>query len=233
MHFNTLSLALVAASCFVGDALAHYRFTKLIAGGTTHPEWKYIRQYDNINSRGPIEDVTSVNIRCNLNGHTYGPNTEVLTVSAGSTVGFIADGVVSHPGPFNAYLGKAPGDVKNWDGSGNSWFRIWEKGVTSISSAGMKWDDTSTQWTFQLPSALPAGEYLLRFEHIGLHSASNNNGAQFYISCAQIKITSGSGNPSPLVSLPGAYSPTQPNIKINIYYPVPTSYTVPGPAIYR
>jgi len=84
----------------------------------------------------------------------------------------------------------------------------------------MKWDDTSSKWTFQLPPSLPSGQYLLRFEHIALHSASNTNGAQFYISCAQLNVQGGNGNPGPLVSLPGAYSPTQPNIKINIYYPV-------------
>lgn len=47
------------------------------------------------------------------------------------------------------------------------------------------------------------GEYLLRIEQIGLHSASAKGGAQFYISCAQIKVTgSGSGQFSPTVRFP-------------------------------
>ncbi|KAI5791788.1 glycoside hydrolase [Peziza echinospora] len=234
MHFNALALALVAASCFVGETLAHYRFTKLIANGATQAEWKYIRQYDNINSRGPVTNVLSNDIRCNLGGSSTGGVVDVLDVSAGTTVGFVADAVVGHPGPFNAYLGKAPSDVKTWDGSGANWFRIWQKGTTSITSSGMTWDDTSSQWTFTIPKSTPNGQYLLRFEHIALHSAGSANGAQFYISCAQIKIINGgSGNPSPKVSLPGAYTPTQNNIMINIYYPVPTSYTVPGPAIWQ
>lgn len=81
-----------------------------------------------------------------------------------------------------------------------------------------------------IPKSLPSGEYLFRIEHIALHSASSAGGAQFYISCAQIKVTGGgNGNPSPLVSFPGAYKADDPGIKLNIYYPVPTSYTCPGP----
>ena len=79
----------------------------------------------------------------------------------------------------------------------------------------------SSQFTFKIPQGTPAGEYLLRFEHIGLHGAGSAGGAQFYISCAHIKVSSGgNGNPSPLASLPGAFSASQPNIQINIYYPV-------------
>jgi len=34
------------------------------------------------------------------------------------------------------------------------------------------------------------------------------NGAQFYISCAQVTVTgNGAGTPSPLVAFPGAYKP--------------------------
>jgi len=54
-----------------------------------------------------------------------------------------------------------------------------------------------------------------------------------YISCAQIKVENGgNGSPGPLVSFPGAYKADDPSIKINIYYPVPTSYTPPGPAVW-
>ena len=69
-----------------------------------------------------------------------------------------------------------------------------------------------------IPRNIPSGDYLLRIEHIALHQASNVNGAQFYISCAQIKITGGgNGSPGPLVSFPGAYKATDPEIKVNIY----------------
>jgi hypothetical protein len=83
-----------------------------------------------------------------------------------------------------------------------------------------------------IPKNLPSGDYLLRVEHIALHSASTVGGAQFYISCAQVSVTGGgSGTPSPLVSFPGAYSATDPGIKVNIYSGS-TSYTPPGPAVW-
>ncbi|KAJ2902835.1 putative endo-beta-1,4-glucanase D [Zalerion maritima] len=81
-----------------------------------------------------------------------------------------------------------------------------------------------------IPSCIPSGDYLLRVEHIGLHSTSSVNSAQFYISCAQAHINGGGSTTLlNLVAFPGAFSPTDPGIQINIYYPIPTSYTNPGP----
>jgi hypothetical protein len=89
------------------------------------------------------------------------------------------------------------------------------------------------QVSVPLPKSLPSGEYLMRVEHIALHSASAVGGAQFYISCAQIKVENGgNGTPGPKVAFPGAYKATDPGIQLNIYYPVPTSYVPPGPAVW-
>lgn len=75
--------------------------------------------------------------------------------------------------------------------------------------------------SFTVPAGTPDGDYLVRVEHIALHSASSAGGAQFYISCGQVTLTGGgSGTPGPLVEFPGAYSATDPGILINIYYPV-------------
>lgn len=77
-----------------------------------------------------------------------------------------------------------------------------------------------------------SGQYLLRAEHIALHVAGSVGGAQFYISCAQINVVGGgSGSPSPLVKLPGAYSATDPGILVNIYNNF-NSYTMPGPSVW-
>jgi hypothetical protein len=79
----------------------------------------------------------------------------------------------------------------------------------------------ATSWNFTIPAQVPSGNYLVRFEHIGLHVAQSVNGAQFYISCGQISVTGGgSGTPSPLVAFPGAYTPEDPGLLIDIYYPV-------------
>ena len=85
-----------------------------------------------------------------------------------------------------------------------------------------------------MPKALPDGEYLLRVEQIALHQAAQAGGAQFYVACAQIKVSGGgSGTPGPLVAFPGAYSASDPGIKINLNtQPPPSTYTPPGPAVW-
>lgn len=90
-----------------------------------------------------------------------------------------------------------------------------------------------SSFSVNIPSCIPAGDYLLRAEHIGLHGASSPGGAQFYISCAQLTVTGGgSTEPSAKVAFPGAYKASDPGIQININYPVPTTYQNPGPAVF-
>lgn len=84
-----------------------------------------------------------------------------------------------------------------------------------------------------IPKCIPNGDYLLRVEHIALHGASALNGAQFYLSCAQIRVTGGGSTQPPtsaLTSFPGAYTANDPGVRLNIYYPVPQNYRVPGPS---
>ncbi|KAI5806086.1 glycoside hydrolase [Geopyxis carbonaria] len=230
MKLSSALLVLASAT----QALAHCMSPHLVTSAGTGSDFQYIRQWTPVYSNSPVTSVSDVNLRCN--GPTSGGSAvEVANVAAGSTVGFVSDTAVSHPGPFLAYMAKAPsGDVKSWDGSGAVWFKIWQKGPTSITSSAITWDTTSTSWSFAIPSSTPSGQYLLRMEHIGLHSAGSSGGAQFYMSCAQITVTNGgSGSPGPLVSIPGAYSASDPGILINIYYPIPTSYTPPGPAVWK
>jgi len=109
-------------------------------------------------------------------------------------------------------------DAATWDGKGEVWFKIYAEKATSsggqLSWASLNKGSVSTT----IPKSLPSGDYLLRIEHIALHMASNAGGAQFYISCAQVKVTGGgSGKPSPLVSFPGVYTASDPGIKVNIY----------------
>lgn len=85
-----------------------------------------------------------------------------------------------------------------------------------------------------LPKALPNGEYLLKIEHIALHGAGSVGGAQFYLACGQINvINGGNGTPGPLIAFPGGYSATDPGIKYNMYAYPPTTYTPPGPTVWK
>jgi len=91
----------------------------------------------------------------------------------------------------------------------------------------------AASYNINIPSCIAPGKYLMRNEHIALHTAGTKGGAQFYLSCAQIEVTGGGSKaPTNLVAFPGAYSATDPGILININYPIPTSYKNPGPATF-
>jgi Auxiliary Activity family 9 (formerly GH61) len=88
----------------------------------------------------------------------------------------------------------------------------------------------SESYSARIPSCIPVGDYLLRIQQLGIH---NPGGApQFYISCAQIRVTGGgNASPNPLVSIPGAFHATDPGYKANIYNNF-HSYTIPGPRVF-
>ncbi|KAJ3562677.1 hypothetical protein NP233_g9429 [Leucocoprinus birnbaumii] len=205
-------ISLLSLVAIAQTASAHYIWNTLIAGSTTSSA--AVRQPV---SNSPVESVTSNNVRCNANPS---PASAVVDVAPGATVGFKLDNTLYHTGPATIYLGKAPGSVSSWDGSGSNWFKIAEWGATYNPFKFT--DDGQSQLTTTIPANTPPGEYLIRIEQIALHVAG---APQWYISCAQIRVTgNGSGNP-PKVSIPGHVSASDPGLTVNIYYPVPTSYT--------
>ncbi|KAN0119943.1 glycoside hydrolase family 61 protein [Hyaloscypha variabilis] len=208
----------------------HYTFPNII--GTA--AWADVRQWTGYEGNGPVLDVSSTDIRCNKNGDkNFAKGT--TTIAAGSTTGFNANQAIFHYGPALAYLAKVPDGktAATWDGSGQAWFKIYEEHPTVANNA-LQWPSYNAQKiNFKIPAATPPGEYLLRVEHIALHNANQLNGAQFYISCAQVTITgNGAGTPGPLVAFPGAYKNTDPGIHYNINPPVKNDYEPPGPAIW-
>ncbi|KAF2476361.1 uncharacterized protein BDR25DRAFT_375285 [Lindgomyces ingoldianus] len=205
----------------------HYTFPAL----TGSTDWQYVRTTVNAQSNAGLSDVSSEQIRCYTSG---AKSAQTMSVAAGASVGFKASPNIFHPGPLQFYMAKVPDGqtAASWDGAGNVWFKIYAEKATS-SGGQLSWGSLNKgSVSVTIPKSLPSGDYLLRVEHIALHQASNTNGAQFYISCAQVKITGGgSGSPSPLVSFPGAYKATDPGIKVNIYSGA-TSYTPPGPPVW-
>ncbi|KAE9366492.1 lytic polysaccharide monooxygenase [Stipitochalara longipes BDJ] len=195
---------------------------------------------------GPIQDVTVEYIACNGGGQqTTAPSSDVINVKAGDTVQatwrhtqtstaatdsiYVID--PSHKGPTLAYMKKVT-DATTATGPGAGWFKIQHAG---LNTAINKWvmEDLIANKGVQnivIPPCLEDGQYLLRPEVIALHGAGSKGGAQFYMECAQINVSGGTGTGKPAtVSLPGAYSATDPGILINIY-PNPATYTIPGPA---
>ncbi|KAK4126627.1 lytic polysaccharide monooxygenase [Parathielavia appendiculata] len=219
-------LHLAAAAAFAVNSVAgHYIFQQFSAGGTQYPVWKYIRRNSNPAwlQNGPVTDLSSVDLRCNVGG-TVSNGTETITMKAGDQFTFTLDTAVYHAGPVSLYMSKAPGAVADYDGSG-PWFKIFDWGPS-----GSSWPMRNS-YTYNIPRCIPDGEYLLRIQQLGLH----NPGAppQFYISCAQVKVTNGgSTTPSPTAQIPGFVKSTDPGYTVNIYNGNLNNYVVPGPRVF-
>ncbi|KAM5345100.1 hypothetical protein ACJ41O_010962 [Fusarium nematophilum] len=236
-----LSLFHLLTAGFVSLASAHYSFDVLVVDGVETQAGQYVR----INTRtekymptkfiNSFDNVTplSDDFRCNL-GASSGSGVEVAEVAAGSDLAMklAAGATMQHPGPAFVYMSKAPGDVTSYAGDGD-WFKIHEEGLCDSS------DIKSTSWctwdkdriSFTVPADTPAGEYLVRAEHIGLHGAHNGE-AEFYYACAQVKVTgSGSGTPSPTVKIPGVYSADDASVNFSIWGGN-ADYPMPDPAVW-
>jgi len=216
----------VAVALAVEGAAAHYIFQQFGVGGQKYPLWKYVRKNTNPSwlQNGPVTDLSSKDLRCNVGG-LVSNGTETLTVKAGDEFTFYLDTAVYHIGPTSLYMSKAPGLVADYDGSGQ-WFKFQDWGPT-----GSNWN-LKNAYTSNIPKCIPDGEYLLRIQQLGIH----NPGAppQFYISCAQIKVTNGgSASPSPLVSIPGAFKASDPGYTANVYGGGANNYIVPGPTPFK
>ncbi|KAF1358642.1 hypothetical protein EJ07DRAFT_122808 [Lizonia empirigonia] len=147
----------------------------------------------------------------------------------------------SHKGPVMVYMKKVDSALKNPSaGPGNGWFKIAHAGyqngrwaVDDLISAGGIQNAT-------IPKCIANGEYLIRFELLALHSASNRGGAQFYMECVSVKVSGGSGAKTPsTVSFPGAYKADDEGVLFNVWSagngkPYPNgAYPIPGPEVFK
>ncbi|KAJ0337661.1 hypothetical protein COL922a_006555 [Colletotrichum nupharicola] len=217
MKFSATLAVLAAAS-----AEAH------LYGGTTYPEWQHVRKTLNFYSNGPTDGVLSTQIWCYEADPADRGTVTIIPVTAGSTIGFAANSVVGHPGPASFYMAKVPSGqtAATWDGSGAVWFKTTTSARQSPATA---WSGRRTVLSTKIPSCLANGEYLVRVEHLALHGAATEGGAQFYVGCAQVSLSGGGSKTFSGVSFPGAYKSTDPGILFQPYWPTPTSYTNPGP----
>ncbi|OAL01297.1 hypothetical protein IQ06DRAFT_139636 [Phaeosphaeriaceae sp. SRC1lsM3a] len=218
---KTTAVATVALAAFGQVAQAHYIFQQLTANGAKGSLFQNIRPVPN---NSPVTVLTDNALRCNVNGAS-GSSTGTVSVAAGSSVSFTADQAVYHQGPVAFYMSKVS-SAASADGSGD-WFKIKEIGP-DFSSGQAKWDMSLT-YSVNIPSQISAGDYLLRIEQLGIHNPGSP--PQFYISCAQLKVTGGgSGNPSPVTKIPGHVKSTDSGYTANIYNNF-KSYVVPGPKV--
>ncbi|KAI1365115.1 endoglucanase II [Xylaria arbuscula] len=219
---NFANLAALSAVA-VNSVSAHYIFQQLTAATTKFDVFQYIRENTNYNS--PVTDLDSDDLRCNV-GAT-GTGTDTIEMTAGESFSFTLDTAVYHQGPISIYMSKAPSTAAEYDGSGE-WFKI-KDFAPDFSSGTATWDLSQT-YTYELPSCIEDGEYLLRIQSLAIHNPWPAGIPQFYISCAQVKVTGGTGSANPTYALiPGAFKETDPGYTVNIYTNF-SNYTVPGPA---
>lgn len=190
-------------------ASAHYNFERLIVNSVTTGAYEYVRALGPGVSNGPFYNVQHTDMRCNNGSFSAASKTKTHAVKAGDTVGFTVRDVLGHPGPLFAYMSKSTvANVSAYQGEGE-WSKVYEMGVKTYAnySLPMTWlSDGWTKFEFKIPRAIENGQYLLRAEHIAVHSAGGPEGAgaQFYIGCAQIEVSGGmGGKPSPAGRFPG------------------------------
>jgi len=85
-----------------------------------------------------------------------------------------------------------------------------------------------------IPSNLAPGNYLVRHEIIALHLATEPGMAEFYPACSQLSVGgshTGQPNDDELVSLPGAYSDSDPGIYDPNVFDPSVPYVFPGPNV--
>ncbi|KAI1773812.1 glycoside hydrolase family 61 protein [Hypoxylon cercidicola] len=214
--------SLAAAALAANGASAHYIFQQLSVGANEFGPFEYIRQNSNYNS--PVTDLVSNDLRCNVGAD--GASTETTEVTAGQEFTFTLDTPVYHQGPISIYMSKAPGAASEYDGSGE-WFKI--KDFAPDFSGGQATWDMSGSYSYTIPTCIEDGEYLLRIQSLAIHNPYPGGIPQFYISCAQVKVSGGSGSYNPeTVLIPGAFKNTDPGYTANIYSNF-NSYIVPGP----
>ncbi|RHZ49388.1 putative endoglucanase [Aspergillus thermomutatus] len=228
--FGLLALA-AAAKLVNAHATVYAVWINDVDQGLGNSADGYIRSPPN---NSPITDVTSTDMTCNVNGKNAVAKT--LSVKAGDKVTFewhhnsrdASDDIIasSHLGPVMVYM--APTEKGT---AGNGWVKIAEDGYSNGKWAVDTLIANKGKHSITVPD-VPAGNYLFRPEIIALHEGNREGGAQLYMECVQVKVTSDGTKTLPEgVSIPGVYTATDPGILFNIYTSF-TSYPIPGPAVW-
>jgi len=183
-------------------------------------------------SNSPVTNITSNDITCNVNGNDVPSGVSTFAANEGDeiTVQWTSS---NHPGPITHFL-YGPVDNASLATGIGEWFKIDEWDSTNGTWASEIMDEGNMTYTFNLPTGLESGDYLLRSEMLALHGSTTVGGAQFFIGCGQLSITgTGTTDCSPSITLPGDYNATADDIYIsNFYYGFDIStYTAPGGAV--
>ncbi|KAG6816724.1 hypothetical protein H0H87_003584 [Tephrocybe sp. NHM501043] len=191
-----------------------------------------------IDTTSPTKGATNPAVNC---GPGAGKAALVGDAQPGSKLQFTWDsgngGNWPHDtGPMITYMASCgTSSCADFDSTQAKWFKIDQQGIKADKSAWVQADvKNGAPASVTIPSTLAPGNYMIRHEIIALHLGESMGGAEFYPSCAQLKVggsQTGAPTASELVSLPGAYSDNDPGIFDKNAYNRQVSYPFPGPNI--
>ncbi|ELU45811.1 glycoside hydrolase family 61 protein [Rhizoctonia solani AG-1 IA] len=211
-------------------------------------------------SNNPVTDVTSTDIRCNVNGLTGSATGTKANVPAGANItlewhqhaqrtgedaisvdrSVRVDALLWHAA-VQVYIAKAPSTAASFDGSGTVWTKIYSSGLISASSQTWATDVVRhLSIVVCVPGRPhrannPSGQ--LKWWKALVYSAQEHSewrlshSRRNHSACAQISVVNGGSASPPKIALPGAYKGSDPGITVNIYNGL-TSYTAPGGTVW-
>ncbi|KAJ7657357.1 glycoside hydrolase family 61 protein [Mycena polygramma] len=180
-----------------------------------------IRQIANIL---PVKNVASPDLACGRVAATTSAS-EVAHAAPGDAVlvhwATVAGTWFHEVGPMMAYLARCGTQgCAVFDATKASWFKIVEEGMDGGGVWAQASLESGSPAKLIIPRNLAPGDYLLRHEIVALHTAQSLGGAEFYVGCAQLRISgNGTSNPegSELVRFPGAYGASDKGILVDVY----------------
>ncbi|KAF8880640.1 glycoside hydrolase family 61 protein [Infundibulicybe gibba] len=229
-----LAAASVAAHGFVSTVTIDGKVFKGTLGKTDKPADSVIRQVTDPN---PTKGAQNPAVNC-------GPNAQASSLIADAQPGsqftfdWTAGNLAPWPhntGPMLTYMASCGATTcDKFDSSKAQWFKIQQVGRKANGEWAQADLMNGAKAEVTLPSNIAPGNYLIRHEIIALHLATAPGGAEFYASCTQLKVggnQKGVPAASELVSLPGAYSDTDPGILDPDVFNAQVPYNFPGPKI--
>ncbi|KAL1866879.1 hypothetical protein Daus18300_006582 [Diaporthe australafricana] len=244
-----VSRSFITALALLGGVEAHTRMVELFRNGEGEGEAVGIRMdLNGDTTTAPITDLTSTDMACGKNGLTSVDRTIKLSAGDGIVMSHRswADGAQpgvidsNHKGSTAVYLKKVAdaGATDPWatGASGEGWFKIsWNGLDVATSQWGVDVMINNGGYTGAiLPADLSEGYYLVRDEVLGLQNRDGGNIVpQFFVGCAQVYISGGTGGETPeTVSIPGYVSASSPSLTYDIYSTPWGEFPEFGPEVY-
>ncbi|KAH8769083.1 fungal cellulose binding domain-containing protein [Diaporthe sp. PMI_573] len=229
----------------LGLASAHYTFDQLVVNDELQGSANtYIRKHQNSYmptkfKNAPEGSITPLDKDFSANKEAVA-SSEVYTVKAGDKIGlkqaYGGTGML-HPGPTQVYVSPVEDATVTDEQYNGEWYKIHQ---SLLCTAGDAASLRSTAWcsygedriSFEIPSTLPNGQYLVRGEHLALHGAHVGE-AEIYYAAAQLEVTGNSATnmPGTPVSIPGVYKSTDDAVNFSIWGSSTSYDFIPGPDV--